>query len=355
MQVGECLFFAWKFCNFFHIERAGIAVGMQPRYGHFSNLNKKRKKQSVINDGGAPDKTEDLIGPEAKRSRRIITTVTSNVSDGVPTSFQTAFPGIKWSFDLPHIHVINTCPLDSLLTLTYALHKCNIFTNDWPQLSDDQRILSRSFMLLDKNQCDDARLLWLKAFFGHNDIPPHLARKMGKTERKTFDIIGTCSKFFDCEELAIDGRKTINPVRDAVRVEFKQQSTCLREGGCAVPDKSVTGKVRHKKIGYLRAMSTSDDPLDLLKSMVEEHTTTGACVVEWEQNLEELSDEDPCTSFDPAEFADARYCPGPVLNSNATEICWPHTVVIEYPLQLAGKRTFPQFARASLSKRSNLP
>jgi hypothetical protein len=80
----------------------------------------------------------------------------------------------------------------------------------------------------------------------------------------------------------------------------------------------VTGKVRHKKIGYLRAMSTSDDPLDLLKSMVEEHTTTGACVVDWEQNLEGLSDEDPCTSFDPAEFADARCCLGPVLNSNAS-------------------------------------
>jgi hypothetical protein len=252
----------------------------------------------------------------------------ADVSDSFANAFPAAFPGIKWSINLPHVHVTNTCPLDSLLTLTYALHKCNVFTNDWPQLSDDHSLLSRSFVLLDNNQCDDARLLWLKEFYGHNDTPP-TAETMGRTERKIFTMFGTCSKFFDCEELAMDGRKITNPVRDAVQLEFKQQSTCLREGGCGVPDKSVTGKVRQKNLGNLRAMSTSDDPLDLLKGNMEEHTTTGTCAIEWEQNLEGLKDE--VSAFDPAEIAGRRYCPGHVLNSNATEVHWPHTLVIEYP------------------------
>jgi hypothetical protein len=167
-------------------------------------------------------------------------------------------------------------------------------------------------VLLDNNQCDDARLLWLKEFFGHNDIPSTIAGTMlGRTKRKLLNVFCTCSKFFDCEELAIDGRKITNPVRNTVQLELKQQSTCLRAGGgCEVPGKSVTGKVRHKKFGYLRAMSTSDDPLDLIKSSMEEHTTTRSCAIAWEQNLEGLPDVDPCTSFDPAELAGTRYCPG---------------------------------------------
>jgi hypothetical protein len=128
MQVGECMYFAWKFCNFFKVERAGIAVGMQPHYGHFSNLNKKRKKQPrVKNDGRAPDKREDLIGVKAKK-RRESKTALSIRSSSIVNAFPETFPGIKWSIDLPHIQVTNTRPLESLLTLTYTLHKCNIFT-----------------------------------------------------------------------------------------------------------------------------------------------------------------------------------------------------------------------------------
>jgi hypothetical protein len=114
-------------------------------------------------------------------------------------------------------------------------------------LSNEQSLLSRSFALLDNNQCDDARLLWIKEFFGPNDIPP--SDRSDTREKKSIDIFGTCSKFFDCKE-ETSGMKITNPVSDAVRLEFKQESTCLREGGCAVLDKSMSGKVRHKKIGY---------------------------------------------------------------------------------------------------------
>lgn len=309
MKVGECVYFAWKFCNLFKIEHVGIASGMQAHYGHFSSLIKKQKKrQSAINDGRAPDKTEDLIEAKAKR-RRKTTTTDEFSSSSMVMALPKPFPGIKWSIDLPHVHVTNTCPLDSLLTLIYTLHKCNIFTNDWPQLSNEQSLLSRSFALLDNNQCDDARLLWVKEFYGHNDIPP--SGSCEKRNRKKIDIFGTCSVFFD-------GGMTTHPIRDAVRLEFKQESTCIREGGCAVPDRSKTGQVRHQKIGYFRAMSTNDDPFDLIKGMMEEHTTTGTCIFDWETKLEEMSDDNDCAIFDPSE--DVQYCPGPVLNSDPTDI-----------------------------------
>jgi hypothetical protein len=147
---------------------------------------------------------------------------------------------------------------------------------------------------------------------------------MGDTKKKTIDLFGSCTQFFDGRVSLVDGTEKTNPVREAVTLEFKHEVICVRQGGCKAPDKSHKRRTRHSKYGCIQGNSTSNNPLDLLMGMMEEHVSTGDCTLETTVCVGD--DEIKVLGADEIKIK----CPGPVLNTEAREICWPHTVIFEY-------------------------
>jgi hypothetical protein len=177
MAVNEAILCCYKFAKSFEQDRKAVLGGLPIKYGQYVRKvePKNRRRKWADNDGKPPRKTKRSSQKEDTGKDEV------TIEDDVPHLFR----GIHWGFtyvddDENLVEVVNTCALDSLLTMLYLLHKCKIMVHSFIELENEKSILSRTFKLLDDYQGDD--------------LGGDLARKVWLTEVKTMTIKPTAGR-----------------------------------------------------------------------------------------------------------------------------------------------------------------
>ena len=143
------------------------------------------------------------------------------------------FRGLSWGYEFSDecgniVEVTNTCPLDSIITTLYMLHKCKIMVQDFVELDNESSVLSRTFKLLDDYQGDDlggnlARNLWLKEVY----------KNRSPNEQNIIDLWGDLDIFFyksRNREFA-----NLSPVLDTVKFVYQEMYKCSKGNDCQRP------------------------------------------------------------------------------------------------------------------------
>jgi len=130
--------------------------------------------------------------------------------------------------------------------MLYVPFLCEILCKPFPELSDPESLLSRSFERLRHGDTNgsDARILWMTEFLGL-EIKRFTVHNLKDSSSKYFQTRSIRSSTWDLvqhysnlkkdkkvkEEEAAEEAKT-HPLKETLEVTYKQQKTCLRVGGC---------------------------------------------------------------------------------------------------------------------------
>jgi hypothetical protein len=212
LSINEAVLNCWRWSNRDDISREEALTGAKPSFGFFNKgLDPKaRKNRRFHNDGRAPDKNSTLF------------TSREPSSSTVPSNYNQVVVGPKWGFKAFGSTFTNTCSLDSFLVLLYGMWKSESLLKSFAELDDSNSLLTQTFQLIDKNNWDKARILWLEGIGWNFEIT---------------NLFGTVSRFF---EPSADSSETNPPTIPSSAWVFNQERRCELGDKCAGYEKNVS-------------------------------------------------------------------------------------------------------------------
>jgi len=344
LTINEAILLTWSFQNQRQLGQQGVMVGLSTKQGNFPRpLDPKARKRKQAVDPGRPPDTKRQLGKRQKKKRKAKMIEPCFICFGIKCGILKV--------------ATMTCPLDSVLMMLHIPFLCEILCKPFPELSDPESLLSRSFERLRHGDTDgsDARILWMTEFLGPvikrftiHDLK-HSSSKHFQTRNirsSTWDLVQHCSNLKKDkkvkEEEAAEEAKT-HPLKETLEVTHKQQKTCLRVGGCR--GQSLISDCCHDSDGE-DILSEEDDKevegrkvqsktrsrfhcIDSKKSVVEciderfKGKMNPSCCGNWK-------DPDNVTKKNPMG---CRKCEGPewVEEGEITE--WPHCIAVDVLLR----------------------
>ena len=147
LQIGESILHTWKLCTIFVSDRVATKRGLPTKYGSYTSTKKRhhkknRRRKRKRDAEKAPERTKELVVSKKQKSKK-----------------REGFQGIPWGINSPE-RVVNTCRLDSWLSLLYHLHNEKILEKPVTETLGSGHKLLEAFELLDAHNYDGARLLW---------------------------------------------------------------------------------------------------------------------------------------------------------------------------------------------------
>ncbi len=308
LSINGAIICSWKFANSRAQDRAAKLRGLSTNYAGFKRSlfkeSKKRKKRNnPVQDHRPPDTSDALLGRGKRRKQSAENQDLSHL-----------YEGIKWNMP-PYAY--NTCPLDSFLDGIFVPYFAKLLIHPYPELANSDSLLSRSFALLQQNQHNEARLLWITEFY-------HIPEPAG------LNLWGFTDTFFSSS--GVKKRRdedTTHPFRLSCEMVYQRTRHCIREGGCE-SDKTIQET----------AEDDSDDDIILAEDNTrrESRRKRITCIIAGKTilgHLEQLLEEHQLPMcdrqlLDPAHKNGAyRYCTGPNIVGEAQVIKWPHTMVFD--------------------------
>ena len=221
----------------------------------------------------------------------------------------------------------NTCPLDSFLEAIFLPYKAQLLVNHYPELADPASLLSQTFGLLNKNDCNGARMLWIQEFLGHEN--PHQLNLWGFTD-----------VFFASRAPGRRLEDWTHPFHRSCEIIFQKTRHCVREGGCESDQALLQGG------RFDTNANDSDDEIVLAEDgTLRQYRLRRIVCLEQNrtmlQHLESILNEKQEPNCDRqvcdpthagalhSKAGGWRNCKGPSVRGQAEVTKWPHTMVFD--------------------------
>lgn len=328
MTINEAVLNAWKFQAYFSRDRGNVESGLPVKYNEYPRLldpNKKRKQ--AVNDGRGPDTNQRIFGSRKARAAAIghLPVDLDDEDRNQPDEADTLFMGPKWQ--IPGV-ATNTCVLDSFLVLLFVPWFGKLNLTPYPELADNESLLSRTFKLLESNECADARILWLEEFF-----------KLEIGKRK-IDLWRDSDCLFKEQGIVETSRVrggAGHPLLQSFQLLFIKNTKCMREGKCKKFDTSRT-HIPHEDDSDVEEVPREERKLELQEEQIRsvkraamKTSAPGYTDKSKQMTVEECLNEklQPKTLITTC-YID-RECEGPTWTLEPEIIKWPHTLVFDCP------------------------
>lgn len=366
MTLNEAVLNLWKFVNRFELDHKAALRGLSVKYSQYPAATpKSRKRKQAKNDGRAPDTNKALKAANKGKSKDHRDKVKQIINDLFSSSSSSSslsdseddarpkkqhkktktsssdkesetvigrcadgshiFHGIPWNFIYKNNLYMNTCPLDSFLSLLFILHKGQLMVHPLAEALEEKSLLARAFKKLSENDATvggiNARMLFIEEFYN-----PAWLQNMNCNLFSELDI------FYAQKNTGEKAKQS--PILESISWEYTRPLPCCTLGNnCQHPQgprravkqeniKHVT-RLANTEMGHDRLALGQDGMKQIIDSKFGERVVHNNCTINYFNTGELREDGLPKQSSEVV-------CPGHPVQQKVSIKKFPHLAVFDH-------------------------